>query len=341
MTINKLEYLLLKKPTHVPAAFRRFFVLLAAWLCAGAIQAIAQPDAGVVTKLDPPQIMVGDRARLFLEVTNHPSKGTLYWSQIPDTFNSLEVIEKGKIDTITNGDVVTYKQRLLITGFDSGVFKIPSFYFALRSSAGDSFYIQSDSLNILVQTVAVDTTQAFKPIKNIIYVKASWLDYLWYIVGGVLLLAGIVVLTVYLARRKKPVPVIPEGPKETLQEEALRLLNELEAKQLWQNDKIKEYYVDLTAIVRGYIESRFLTAALELTTDELLQKVQVQRELMPHYTLLSAILHTADMAKFAKAQPLPQEHIDAIDKARQFIKGTTPAPVMPPVAPQPPTDTTL
>ncbi len=341
MIVNKFGYLLQNRIVHTVAVFHRFLVALAIWLCLSTVTALAQPDAGVVTKLDPPQIMVGDRARLFLEVTNHPSKGTLYWAQIPDTFNTLEVIEKGKIDTITNGDVVTYKQRLLITGFDSGVFKIPSFNFALRSSAGDSFYLQSDSLNILVQTVAVDTTQAFKPIKNIIYVKASWLDYIWYILGGVLLLVGIVVLTVYLARRKKPVPIVPEGPKETLQEEALRLLNELEAKQLWQNDKIKEYYVDLTGIVRSYIESRFQTAALELTTDELLQKVQVQRDLIPHYTLLSVILHTADMAKFAKAQPLPQEHIDTIDKARQFIKGTTPVPLMPPVTPQPPTNTTL
>jgi hypothetical protein len=310
-------------------------------LCIAPFVSFAQPDAGVVTKLDPPQIMVGDRARLFLEVTNHTSKGTLYWAQIPDTFNTLEVIEKGKIDTIVAGDIVTYKQRLLITGFDSGISQIPSFYFALRSSTGDSFYIQSDSLNLLVQTVAVDTTQAFKPIKNIIYVKASWLDYIWYILGGIVLLFGIIALTVYLARRKKPILVIPEGPKETLQEEALRLLNELEAKQFWQNDKIKEYYVDLTAIVRGYIESRFQTAALELTTDELLQKVKVHRDLMPHYSLLSIILHTADMAKFAKAQPLPQEHIDTIDKARQFIRGTIPAPVMPPATTQPPTDTTL
>lgn len=300
-----------------------------------AFSVYAQPDATVSTRLDVRQIMVGDQARLFIEVKNKPSLARLHWAPIPDTFNRLEIVERGKIDTVVAGDVVTYKQRLLITGFDSGVSRIPSFFFPLRSTAGDSFYVQTDSFDLLVQTVAVDTTQNFKPIKNIIFVKATWRDYIWYIVGAVLLLAAIIAVIVYFANRKRPEPVVPAGPKETLQEHALRLLNELEAKQLWQNEKVKEYYSDLTDVVRNYIEGRFSTPAMELTTDELLHKAQMHRDLIPYYSMLSTILHTADLAKFAKAQPLPQEHTDAIDKARQFIISSTP------VITEPPTEKTI
>ena len=117
---------------------------------------------------------------------------------------------------------------------------------------------------------------------------------------------------------------MPQKPSESLQEKTLRQLTELDMRQLWQKNQVKEYYVELTDIVRNYVEMRFQTPALELTTDELLYKVQIHRELQPHYALLSSILHTADLAKFAKAQPLPQEHMDAMEKAKQFVETSKP-----------------
>ncbi len=294
-------------------------------LCMGALAAIAQPEASATARMDARQITVGDQVRLFLEVSNKPATGRVEWATIPDTFNKLEIVERGKIDTLKAGDVITYKQRLVLTGFDSGLFKVPSFVFPVFGTAGDPYTIQSDSFELLVQTVAVDTTQQFKPIKEIMYVPASWLDYLWYIFGAIVLLVLIIAGVVYYLRRPKPVVIVPEGPKETLQEHTLRLLAELEAQQLWQKQQVKEYYVALTDIVRNYLEARFNTAVMELTTDELLYKVQMHRELQPYYDLLSGILHTADLAKFAKAQPLPQEHTEAIDKARQLVERSKPA----------------
>ena len=82
--------------------------------------------------------------------------------------------------------------------------------------------------------------------------------------------------------------------------------------------------MELTDIVRNYIEMRFKTQVLELTTDELLGKAQTLPELQPYHDILSDILHTADLAKFAKAQPLPQEHMDAMEKAKQFVDTSRP-----------------
>lgn len=286
--------------------------------------ATAQPDATATARMDARQIVVGDQVRLFLEVKNKPAAGRVEWTTIPDTFNHLEVVERGKIDTITAGDYVTYKQRIILTGFDSGAFKVPSFVFPTIAANGDPYTIQTDSFLLTVQTVAVDTTQAFKPIKGVMEVPWDWRDYIWYFVGGAALLIAIIALVVYLVRRPKLAPVVPEGPKETLQERTLRLLNELETKQLWQNQKVKEYYVELTDIVRTYIEERFNTPAMELTTDELLYKAQVHRELQPHHAHLSTILTTADLAKFAKAQPLPQEHTMVMSKAIELVMNSKP-----------------
>lgn len=288
------------------------------------LASFAQGEGKASARMDAAQIMVGDQARLFIQVQHDPSVSRLEWATIPDTFNSLEVVERGKIDTVKQGNIVSYRQRLIITGFDSGMFKVPSFSFAIIPNSGTPYTAATDSFNLLVQTVAVDTTKGFKGIKNIVYVRASWMDYIWYIVGGAVLLVAAIILTIYFVRKKKVPKPVPEGPVETLQEKALRELSALEAKQLWQKRQVKEYYVELTDIVRAYIEQRFKTQAMELTTDELLSKVQTTKEMMPHYDSLSMILQTADLAKFAKAQPLPEEHVEAMEKAKQFIATSKP-----------------
>ena len=297
------------------------FLLLVALLAANF--SFAQGDARASARLDAQQITVGDPARIFLEVHNNPATGDVKWPAFTDTFNSLEITEKGKIDTIQDGGNVIYRQRLVITGFDSGLFKVPAFQFAVVPKKGDPYVLSTDSFQLLVQTVAVDTTKEFKPIKNIIFVKASWLDYIWYIIGGLVLLAIVVGVTIYFAR-KKPEQPKPKAPPIPLQDRVLQQLNALEEQQLWQKGQVKEYYVQLTDIVRNYIEECFATPAMELTTDEMLYKVQHHKELQPYYSLLSNILHTADLAKFAKGQPLPQEHFDAMENAKQFVASSRP-----------------
>jgi len=295
------------------------------------IKSYAQGDARVGARIDARQIAVGDQARLFIEAQNNPSSGRLQWTEIPDTFNNLEVVEKGKIDTVKQGNIVTYRQRLLITGFDSGVFKIPAFVFSVIPNSGAAYTIQTDSFPLLVQTVPVDTTKGFKGIKGIIYVKSSWRDYIWLIIGGIVFIVLIIFVVLYFVRNRKTKP-LPQGPVETLQDYTLRLLTALEARQLWQKKQVKEYYVELTDIVRNYIEARFQTAAMELTTDEMLAKTLEIKEMQPYHDLLAQILSTADLAKFAKFQPLPQEHTDAMEKAKIFVTTSRPVIIVVPVA---------
>lgn len=288
-----------------------------------AIQAYAQPE--VTARVDARQITIGDQVRYFLEVTPEQNE-RLVWAPIPDTFSSLEVVEKGKIDTLNIDGITKYKQRLLITGWDSGMFVIPSFEFTSVPQSGDPYKVLTDSFTLLVQTIPVDTTQPFRPIADILEVKTSWRDYIWYIIGG-LLAIGLIIFVIYYFRKNRATKA-PEAPKpvyvEKPDEKALRLLSELEQKELWQNDKIKQYYTELTDILRIYIEERFRTPAMELTSDELLAVARRHKDMMRHYDSLSMVLQTADMAKFARATPLPQEHTDAFAHTKEFVQASKP-----------------
>lgn len=289
-------------------------------LCGNTI--FAQGNASVTARLDATTITVGDQARLFIEVKQKKDEARLQWAMIPDTFNTLEVVERGKIDTQQNGNIITYKQRLLITGFDSGSFQIPSFQFAVIPNSGVPYTLQTDSFYILVNTVAVDTSKPFRPIKDIILVKRTWQDYIWWIFGFTIIAIGVITLILNINKRKKTKPSLPTPPQESLYERTIRIIGVLEEKQLWQRGYVKEYYTELTDIFRGYLEERFNTPAMELTTDQILDNAHRHPDMRKYYDELANLLTTADLAKFAKAQPLPHEHTATMDSVKAFVVAT-------------------
>ena len=131
--------------------------------------------------------------------------------------------------------------------------------------------------------------------------------YLWWLIAALL----IVGLILYLRSRKKtPEEIEAAIPPYEL---ALLRLKELDAKELWQKNKIKQYYVELTEIVRTYIERELNIPALESTTDELIETVTDFNSSsalnIPEETIskLNSLLKDADLVKFAKFKPLINE----------------------------------
>ncbi len=119
---------------------------------------------------------------------------------------------------------------------------------------------------------------------------------------------------------------MPNERTVTTLEEANVRLNEWKEKLLWQNNKIKEYYYELTEIVRGYIERELKVTALENTTDEVLamikdfknvDSIETSKETIKK---LKDLLQEADLVKFAKSKPLAIE-IEDDRRDAEFIIG--------------------
>ncbi len=94
---------------------------------------------------------------------------------------------------------------------------------------------------------------------------------------------------------------------------AKKRLLELDKKELITQNKIKTYYVELTDIVRTFIEREMNIPALESTTDELLETIMdfnsSSKLNIPSETMLKLkqLLKEADLVKFAKSKPLQNE----------------------------------
>ena len=144
---------------------------------------------------------------------------------------------------------------------------------------------------------------------------------------GILLLLSVIFLVVYaLNRRKKNIPIfsLPSKPKLPPHVIALGELNKLKEEQLWQHDKVKDYYTRLTDIIRVYLEERFEVPAMEQTTHEILSEFkgkesQVSGKL---YSGLQRTLEVSDLVKFAKYTPLADENHFVLVHAFTLVEET-------------------
>ncbi len=146
---------------------------------------------------------------------------------------------------------------------------------------------------------------------------------LWIIafLAGLLLLVCVFLAYRYLTR-KKEAPDIVLPPWDV----ALNRLRELDRRNLPGTGKIDAYYVDLSAILRYYIEDRFHIRAPEQTTPEFLDTAtQSGIYTEDQQQFLSDFLRQCDRVKFARLQPGLEDMTTHFKQVRHFIKDTMPA----------------
>jgi len=287
------------------------------------LNSIYAQDVKVAARIDKPAYQIGDYIRLQVQATLDSST-QLIW---PDAnqVTSFDIISVNPVDTIRQQSDFVLNQEIVYSIYDSGAYSIPAIRFEYKKAGEQiSNAVFTDSIQFFVHTMAVDTTTAIKPIKGNLDVVVR--NYVWlYITAGVVALIAIVLILYFTFFRKKDIKaILPKAKAKPLHEIMLDKLRALDQKKLWQQERVKEYYIELTDILREYMEKRFSMNALESTTDEILSQLShlhIDRTLTSQ---VEFILEVADMAKFAKSKPLPNENTLAMNHAVNFIESTKP-----------------
>ncbi|MDX2247812.1 MAG: hypothetical protein SF052_13590 [Bacteroidia bacterium] len=276
---------------------------------------------------DTSAIQIGDQVNVSLTVRHAPDI-ILHWPLL-DSFPGFEILSITKVDSSSSPEdpFITQNQRLTLTSFDSGSYRIPAidvFYFTRSDTSRKATF--TNALPLEVHTVAVDTTAEIKPIKDIRGAPLTFREVLPYILVALLVAALVWFVIRRIKRRPKPLPVekkviLPSIPPHEI---AMRKLAVLEEKRLWQKDLIKEYYSELTDIFREYLENKFKINALESTTGEIISSMQLNPVFKPlQLRQLEELLTVSDLVKFAKAKPASGENLEAMEVIRNFVKDTS------------------
>ncbi|WP_324719687.1 DUF4381 family protein [Salinimicrobium sp. HB62] len=243
------------------------------------------------------------------------------------TFSPLEMIEAYAIDTSEISNRYRLTRKYALTQFDSGHYTIPRQRVIINSR--DFF---TDSIPVVVNDVVVDTTkQKMFPIKPAVEVPPafSFPDWLWWLLGVILL--AVVVYLLYRSRKKRKEAAKQLPPYER----ALFELKQLDDSHLLEQRELKEYYSQLSAAVRRYLDGEIYDHALESTTNELIAYLEAERDRgrlkLENTTIsrLKEILERADLAKFANSRPdvlTAREDRSSVENVIKDTKASIPQP---------------
>jgi uncharacterized protein (UPF0335 family) len=123
----------------------------------------------------------------------------------------------------------------------------------------------------------------------------------------------------------KKVKILPTQPEVILPAHvvALQKLEQIRTEKIWQQGQIKQFYTDITDVIREYLEKGYDINAMELTTDEIVALVKKNKDLDEIRVVLKEMLELSDLVKFAKFVPLENENERVVLNAFMIVEKTT------------------
>ncbi|MFA6169773.1 MAG: hypothetical protein WCW67_03680 [Candidatus Margulisiibacteriota bacterium] len=110
---------------------------------------------------------------------------------------------------------------------------------------------------------------------------------------------------------------VPSKPFNQLAEEALLALDPV---TYFQKSFFRDYYFELTGIVRHFLAANYKIDALEKTSYELIGEMERVERDYEKIKLLDRFLQDADLVKFAREKPSLATMRESKEKALRFIK---------------------
>ena len=265
----------------------------------------------------------------------------------------FELIEDYPLDTLKNeGRRLTLRKRYLLAVMETGDIPIrPTILYFDKNREVPETLVSDDTLVLSVaryteldttlflkadpaqqQGFSVDSERANAMLKDdgiytqkhLPFIFAEIRDYAIYGLIALIILSLVVWYIVWYVRNKwqgrgREVKPAPKLPPHVI---AIKALEELRNRKLWQNGKHKLYYSTLTEILRLYIEGRWAVGALEMTSHEIISALRDVDIKSDSRSNLMEILFTADMVKFAKALPEAEENEQLFNYAYYFVENT-------------------
>lgn len=268
--------------------------------------------------IDRNKILIGEQVVLQLkaEDINERLSFLQNWFNIPDTVAHLQIVKREKIDTAEVGGLTTYIQKITVTSFDSGRWKLGPLQLMLQDrTTGKQTILKTDSVVLEVLPVDVSSMENYHDVKDIIAVEVKP-DYTLYIAIALSAIVLGILVWLFLKNRKKKKEAPPKPVyKGTQLEYALQKIKELKSEDLISKQQMKLFYTRLTDICRNYFSEQLGVRSSQATSDELMILLRVYLQDEKHRTQFYQLLRLADAVKFAKYLPGEQQNNEAIETA--------------------------
>ena len=272
-------------------------------------------------RFDPDTITIGDPVQLRLWIE---ADADLHIYLDPIEGSEQENIEIGKpeVKEIRSEDTprgkVRYEMTYPLRGFAIGRHNLPSITIKYTDVDGNNGSIQTPAYRFEVQSVKPPGATEMKEIKGPWSVPPNWFLYILVVLLLIVIVGALVFL--YLRKRAKPIDLQSEVVSQRQPHEiAYEQLGRIEGMNWIAQGEMKVYHTEISHVIRQYIAARYRIPALELTTQELLDRLQfenIPRERIRHF------FTNCDLVKFARYSPTKPEAHERMEEAHRIVDET-------------------
>ena len=299
-------------------------LILTMMLLAACVAGRAQ-DVNPATRLSRDTILIGDQIEWIIPLEMAPGEKYFLEDIADPPAPGVEIIRPIQIDTVSsNRKQIKVEGKVILTSFDSGSYYLPPLIAMIEREGGaiDTLYMEGPTLE--VTTIPIDTaTYVIKDIRGQIKYPLKFKEVLPWLLAALLLAFLIWALVRWIRMRRANRtfmgrPIVKDPPHIV----ALRALDKIRKQKLWQNDKQKQFFTEVTDALRVYIADRFGIVALERPSREMLSDLKQQAIEEKLYDDMEALFTRADLVKFAKYQASEPECEEVIPSAVRFVNAT-------------------
>ena len=270
---------------------------------------------------DSDSVTIGDKVKYTLKVKTAKST-EIEFPSFAENLAGFAIKDFGTAERTFFGKKTITNWYLLDT-YTSGKYTIPKAVIKYKEKDSDEWQeIETNEVKIEVKSVLKETPGAsdILDIKGPVGFPRKVKPY---VVSAVILLFIAIIAAIIAALiKKKKIHETITPPKPAYQM-AYEALENLKKKDLIKQGKTKEYYIELSLIVRHYLENRFYLRAPEMTTEEFMSIASDSSSLSyEHKSLLREFLSHCDLVKFAKYKPEYTKIDSSFDSAKKLIDQT-------------------
>mgnify|MGYP004444012461 FL=1 len=290
-------------------------------------------QAGVIkvsAKLDSTVLLMGKQTALNIEITQDKGVQGVLLNELRDTLvKAVEIADRPLADTTDiENNRIQINKKLIIQSFDSGVYVLPPLQYLVGRDT-----ILSNHVSLKVIPVRIDSMTTVHDYAPVADVKFRLLDFVpdfiadyWWLYFLILAIIALAIFVYYKWLRHGQIPLMPKKKIIPPYEEAIARLQQLKERKLWQNGQEKQYYTELTDILRVYITRRFGISATEMTSGQLLEALRTNEQTSQVQHRLSETLEISDLVKFANISALADDNEISFRRVQNFVDDTKPAP---------------
>jgi len=294
----------------------------------GALLAIDK-NASISQHLEKSEINIADQVH-YSVIVQYPESAKVAMSPVGANLGMFEIKDFSSTDPTPVKDKRGMLKRnfdFTISSFEVGELTIPPLGMLVIYPDGDVDTLITQPMKITVKSLLEGRDPSQLDIRDVKPPIPYPTRFPWVWAGSVAALLLVAALIVWYIRRKRAGKGLLwlGSPPKPAYEIALSHLEELKNLPLNTPEEVKAYYIELSDLLRTYIENGLGCPAMEMTTAETIYGLQTANTENSLIEMVSYVLNLSDMVKFAKVIPEKEEAQICWEKVNAFVLATMPA----------------